>query len=449
MSRLFLRNCKRILTLDDAGDSRTPEILSGDIVIENGRFVRIGAAPGELEASRSQDKVLDASGLTALPGFVQAHVHLCQTPFRNTADDLSLLDWLRLRIWPGEASLTERGMKLAASLGAAEALLNGTTCVLDMASLRHARFVLEALGEAGLRGISGNCLMDDPEFCPPYLRAEGEAQLKETEELFAAWSGYDTGRLNVAVTPRFALSCTPDLMQKTVRLADRLGARLHTHASENKQEIELVRKKTGLGNLEYLEKIGFLSERTMLAHCVHLEDGDLERLARTITRVLHCPGANLKLGSGIAPVPDMMRNGITVALGSDGAPCNNSLDSFQEMRLAALQQKPFHGPEAMNAHEVLKMATREGAKALGLEAGIGALRPGMQADLILVDLEGIPNQPAEDPFAALVYSANSRDTRHVIVAGKILVQDGALRRGEPENWRAELQEILQRAKTFP
>lgn len=410
-------------------------ILSNvDVLIEGRDIARIGTIDA---AAHPDAEIVDAARLVVTPGLVQTHVHLCQTPFRNTADDTELMDWLSGYIWPGEAGLDRAQLKLAARIGLAELLRGGTTTILDMATIRHTDAIFEAMQEAGMRGFSGKCLMDDREICPPELVEDTAAALDETERLLADWHGKADGRLGVAITPRFAVSCTDDLMRKSIELARKHDLLIHTHASENKGEIELVRGKTGYGNLEYFEKIDLLSPRSCLAHCVHLEEGDLERLRDSEAKVLHCPASNLKLASGIAQIPYMLEQGVHVSIGADGAPCNNRLDAFAEMRLAALIHKPRYGPRAMPAEQVFRMMTVEGARALGLEQSIARIAPGFRADLICVDLEGYHNLPGGDPYAALVYSARADDVRHVIVDGRLRVRDGRLNYGSPGEWKRE------------
>jgi len=428
--KLCLKNCASVLTNSDDG----PEFLHGqDIIMENDRIHAIadtGKVPYE-------GPIVDCSGLTAIPGLVQTHIHLCQTPFRNTADDVELLDWLSGYIWPGESRLSFTELKLGARIGIAELLRGGTTTILDMATIRHTDAVFQALEEAGIRAISGKCLMDDTSICPPELVEDTASALAETEKLIENWHGKN-GLLDVAITPRFAVSCTTDLMRECARLSEKYSLLIHTHASENKKEIELVRNKTGYGNLEYLEKIGFLGPRTCIAHCVHMEDDDWKRIKASGSHVLHCPSSNLKLASGIAPVPRMLDEGISVSLGADGPPCNNLLDGFMEMRLAALIQKPFHGPTAMDARTVFRMATLHGARALGKDAG--RLESGRLADIALLDLGQFHHVPATHLYSTLVYATRASDVRHVVVGGSLRVQDGRLTYGDSQRWLKDFRE---------
>ena len=423
MKRILIRNLEHIVSMDDF---RT--VSAGSLLIEDGLIKAVGEVPGD----HAHDVVdVDGTGLTAIPGLIQTHIHLCQTAFRNTADDTELLDWLAQYIWPGEGALDARKLRLSADMGIAELLLGGTTCILDMATIRHTDSVFQAIADSGLRAISGKCLMDDRAICPPELVEDTDQALRETQELIEKWHGHDGGRIGFAVTPRFAVSCSDRLMKESVRLAEKHGLTLHTHASENRGEIEMVRRKTGKGNLRYLGDVGFLNARSCIAHCVHLEEGDMDLLVDSGAHVLHCPSSNLKLASGIAPIPDMLEAGVSVSLGADGAPCNNNLDAFQEMRLAALIQKPHYGPKSMPALSVLELATRNGARALGLADQIGQLRPGYRGDVALLDLRRPHSQPVADVYAAIVYAARASDVRHVFVSGEHLVRDGAMVRMDP------------------
>ena len=365
-----------------------------------------------------------------MPGFVQAHVHLCQTLLRNQADDLALLDWLRQRVWPYEAWLDANAMRAAADLGLAELVDGGTTALLDMGSVRHTDELFAAARAAGVRYTGGKCLMDLNEGGrgPAELFESADQALAETTALIERHHRSENGRLRYAVAPRFAVSCSDDLLKRAVVLACRADARIHTHASENKDEVAAVLARTGRRNIDYLSDLGVLGSQTAIAHCVHLVEHEVNLLWGTGTHVVHCPSSNLKLGSGIAPIPALLEQGINVALGADGAPCNNRLDIFREMHLASLVQKPIHGPKAMPAEAVLRMATIGGARALGLEDEIGSLEAGKKADIVVLDLDRPETQPEGDPYAAVVFSASPANVRHVLVDGVFLKRDGRLLR---------------------
>ena len=407
-------------------DDRVP-VLQGDVVIENGKLAQVGGSA----ASNMWDEMVDGSGLVAIPGLVQAHIHLTQTLFRNRADDLELMDWLRQRIWPFEAAHTEETSRASARLGLAELVNGGTTAILDMGTVRHHEAVFVAAEESGLRYTGGKAMMDvAADGVPANLREATQASLDESAALAARWHGKAGGRLRYAYAPRFVVTCTDELLRECAVRAKALGTPVHVHSSENRAEIELVRARTKHGNIEWLEQLGVLGAPAAVAHCVHLDEGDEGRLQRAGASAVHCPSSNLKLASGIAPVPRLLAAGVNVALGADGAPCNNNLDAFQEMRLAALLQKPVHGPRAMPAMSVLRLATRGGAKALGLENEIGSLETGKRADLALLDLAQLASAPWNDVVSAIVYAARPENVKHVLVDGVFLKRDFRLQRVE-------------------
>jgi cytosine/adenosine deaminase-related metal-dependent hydrolase len=409
---LLVRNAT-ILTMDDA-----LTVIEGDVFIDGGRIVRVGDA-GDARA----DRVINAGGNYLLPGFVQTHVHLCQTLFRGYADDLALLDWLKQRIWPMEAAHTPASLAAAARLAAAELLLGGTTSVLTMETVHDTDAVFEALAPMGLRAVVGKCMMDADAAVPARLLERTQASIDESLALAARWDGRAGGRLRAAFAPRFAVSCSRELLEAVGRLSHERGLLVHTHASENRDEIALVRERTGHANVAYFDRVGVASPHLCLAHCVWVDDGEQALLAAHDVKVLHCPGSNLKLASGIAPVTAMRARGISVSLGADGGACNNQLDMFAEMRLAAVLQAVTQGPGALTARDALVMATREGARAIGLADRIGSIEPGKRADLIVVDRDRPHLATAPDPFSALVYAARASDVRTTIVDGEVVVDD--------------------------
>jgi 5-methylthioadenosine/S-adenosylhomocysteine deaminase len=396
-------------------------IVHGDVLIRDGRIAEIGK-----RINAEADETIDARGCAVLPGFVQTHIHLCQTLFRGAADDLSLIDWLKKRVWPMEAAHTAESVRVSAQLGIAELVKGGTTCALTMETVRYTEEVLSIVKDSGFRATVGKCMMDKGDEVPPELQEETRASIDESIALIEKWNGEANGRIRCCFAPRFAISCTRELLTEVAELAKQHGVMIHTHASENKTECEIVESESGQRNIAYLNSLGVSGSHVVLAHCIHLDTEEMELLAQTKTNVAHCPSSNLKLGSGLARVAEMLVRKIPVSLGADGAACNNRLDMFTEMRSAALLQKLAHGPEMLPAKRVLQMATIDGARALGLESKIGSIEIGKRADMIVVDLEQLHSTPAPDVISALVYSAQPSDVRTTIIDGQVVMRDGQL-----------------------
>ena len=413
MSSLLVRG-GLIITMNDSFD-----VIDGDLSIRDGRIAAIGSS-----LHGHHDRVVDALGGFVLPGFVQTHLHLCQTLFRGYADDLPLMDWLRRRVWPLEAAHTPSTLRAATRLAAVELLASGTTTVLTMETVHDTDAVFEAIAETGLRATIGKCMMDSTAEAPRRLQEGTAASLDESLAIRRRWDGAAHGRLRAAFAPRFAVSCSRDLLEAVADLSATELAIVHTHASESREEVALVRSLSGgMDNVEYLASVNLASPRLCTAHCVWVDEREQALLAEHDVKVLHCPGSNLKLGSGLAPVAELRARGITVSLGADGAACNNRLDMFEEMRLAAVLQAVRRGPGAIPAPDVLWMATRSGARTLGLDAEIGSLEVGKRADVVVVDRDRPHLAPGPDPYSTLVYAARGSDVRTTIVDGELLVHD--------------------------
>jgi 5-methylthioadenosine/S-adenosylhomocysteine deaminase len=415
MSSLLVRSGV-ILTMNDRFD-----IVHGDVSIKDGRIAAIGSTIAD-----RHDRVVDARGGYVLPGLIQTHIHLCQTLFRGYADDLPLMDWLRSRVWPMEAAHTPDTLRAAARLATTELLASGTTAVLTMETVHDTDAVFEEVQKSGLRATIGKCMMDFDAQVPKRLQEQTRSSLDESVAIRKRWDGAAGGRLQAAFAPRFAISCSRELLEAVASLSSTQHALVHTHASEARDEIAIVQKMTGArSNIEYLAAVKLASPHLCAAHCVWVDDRDQQLLAEHDVKVMHCPGSNLKLGSGIAPVAEMRARGITVSLGADGAACNNRLDMFDEMRLAAVLQAMRKEPAVLPARDVLWMATRSGAKTLGLEREIGSLEVGKKADVIVVDRDRPHLAPGPDPYSTLVYAARGSDVRATIVDGELLVDDFA------------------------
>jgi 5-methylthioadenosine/S-adenosylhomocysteine deaminase len=297
-----------------------------------------------------------------------------------------------------------------------------------------------------MRYWGGNCLMDKKSTSGPLFR-ETQETLNYCNELAEEWHNR-TRLIQYAISPRFAISCSEKMLQSAVKFRKRYGVLLHTHASESRGEIEVVRQRTGLRNVEYLKKLGLLGEGTVIAHGIHLSESEIRALVATQTGVTHCPSSNLKLASGVARISYYLQKGMKVALGSDGAACNNSMDAFMEMRLAALLQKPLVGPTALPAKQAFELGTLGGAQVLGAQNEIGSLTVGKRADVVIVRRDHPGVATVADPYSALVYSCSGRDVRDVWIDGVCRVREGRHRVYDAKavigGAREELERLLSR-----
>ena len=438
---------KYIVTVDNED-----RILKNHFVeIENGRIERI-AKNDEHIFKKYKGDVYRFDELTLIPGFVQTHVHLCQTLFRGLADDLELLDWLQLKIFPFENAHNKNSLLASVRLGINELLLSGTTTLLDMGTLRHQNVVFEELKNSGMRAIAGKCLIDENDLFPEF-KSDTKSELNEIYELAKTYHNSANGKIKYGFAPRFVLSCSEELLKESFEMKkDFPGSLYHTHSSENKDEIAEVKRRHNKENIEYFDSIGVIDDHSVLAHCIHVNDKETKLLKKNEVRVAHCPSSNLKLGSGIANIPKYLDKGISVSLGADGAPCNNNLSIFNEMRLAALIQKPIHGSTVMDAKTVFKLATIEGAKALHLQNEIGSIEVGKKADLALLDLSTNVHsilESDESIYSDIVYSSSSDSVHSVMIEGewKVLNKKSLLYDQQELNQESkeELKRLLKRS----
>ena len=398
-------------------------VLVADILVDaNGRI----AALAEPSANTPAQQSIDASGLVVVPGLIQAHMHLCQTLFRGLAEDLSLLAWLRERIWPLEAAHDPESLFASARLGIAELLLGGTTAVLDMGTVHHTQALFEAAAETGIRYTGGKAMMDGGDGVPAGLLETTPVALRDSDQLARDWHEREGGRLRYAYSPRFVLTATYDLLRSVSARARADNMLVHTHASEQREETDLVRQRFGVSNIRLLANLGLADTNACFAHCVWPEPDEFDVLSSGGASVVHCPSCNMKLGSGAAPVAEYLERGVNVALGADGAASNNRLDGWEELRLAGLLGKFRSGPAALSAMEVFELATIAGARALGLDVDIGSIEVGKCADLAVLDLRRAHVVGPEDVYTRLVYSARASDVRLVTVGGKLVVDNGTL-----------------------
>ena len=420
-----------IVTMNDRFD-----IVNGDVSISGDRIAAIGP-----NLAQRHDRVIDARGGFVLPGLIQTHIHLCQTLFRGFADDLKLMDWLRTRVWPMEAAHNPSSLRAATRLATTELLASGTTAVLTMETVHDTDVVFEAAAESGIRATIGKCMMDFDSSVPARLQEQTRSSIDESVALQKRWDGASNGRLRTAFAPRFAVSCSRELLESVGELSRLHHTLVHTHASESRDEVAIVKKLSGgLTNIEYLVAVGLGTPHLCTAHCVWVDDDEQAIIAERDIKVMHCPGSNLKLGSGVAPVPEMLARGVTVSLGADGAACNNRLDMFEEMRLAGMLQAMRRTPGVLPARQLLAMATRGGARTLGLHDQIGSVEVGKKADLIIVDRDRPGLVPSPDAYSTLVYAASGADVRTTLVDGEVLVDDFQPVRVDPAQIAAEARE---------
>ena len=406
-------------------------VFAGDVLVRDGRVAAIGKDAGSHARERGIGRVIDASGCAVMPGIVQAHVHLCQVLFRGMADDLPLLEWLKKRIWPLEAAHDEKSARASAELGLLEMMRAGTTTILDMGTVHEHDAIFDACLRSGVRAIGGKTMMDTGDDVPARLRESTEASLRESDRLLRDWNGRE-GRIGYAYAPRFILSCSEALVRGAVERVREGGALFHSHVAEHPSERKAVYDALGDSDVNVLRTWGAAGPRTILAHGVQLTDDEARRVAHDETRIVHCPSANLKLGSGVARVADLDAMGVPLALGCDGAPCNNNLDPWQEMRHAALLAKIRTAPTALPAPRALRLATIDGARALGLDREIGSLEIGKRADVVVVRIDRAHEEPGGDVFSRLVYAAKSSDVVHVLVDGEHVVKHGEHARFDEE-----------------
>ena len=412
---------KQVVTADKNGNI----LRNVAVEIEGDKIISVRRV-NDSEIESFGGEILKNENLTLIPGFIQTHIHLCQTLFRGLADELDLLDWLQKRIFPYENSLDENSLRISVKLGLNELMRGGTTTLLDMGTLRYQDIIFDELINSGIRTFAGKCLIDVNDLYEPFSSSTNE-EIKTSHKLAEQFHNVEDGRIKYAFAPRFVLTCSEKLLKETREMMnDFPGSLFHSHASENETELAEVRKRYNKENIEYFHSINVIDDHSVLAHCIHVNENEINILKEKKVRVAHCPSSNLKLGSGVADIPKYMKKGISVSLGADGAPCNNSLSAFMEMRLAALIQKPIYGASVMDAETVFRLATIEGAKALHIDDETGSIEEGKKADLVLIDLDNpykIYSGEEENVYSNIVYSSSKEDIIYVMVNGEWVVKD--------------------------
>lgn len=408
MAKKIIRNA-RIITMNEAMEI----VRGGSMLIENGKIKTVCA--GEIRDDEAE--VTDAGGMIVMPGFINTHTHVPMTMLRGYADDLPLHEWLTGYIFPAEARMvTPEHVAVASRLAFVEMIKSGTTCFNDMYFFEDV--IAEEAKKAGIRGVMNESLIDFPtaSFKTP------EEGLARSEKLIRRWQG--DAIIHPSVTAHAPYTCSKETLLKAKRLADKYNTLLQIHVAETRKEVEDVTVQTGMPPVKYLHSIGLLDRNVIAAHCVWLTPEEIDIFAASGAAMGHCPKSNLKLASGIADTESYMEAGITVGIGTDGTASNNTLDMVEEMRFAALLPKVIrYNPEAVNARTALRMATINGARALGLGNVTGSLEAGKSADLIMIHAGASNMTPVYDEYSAVVYAMNSKNIYSSMVNGEWIMRD--------------------------
>jgi len=390
-------------------------IIIGCVIHIDGGIIVFAGASGDAPQNWLAEDTIDAGGMVAMPGFVNCHTHAAMTLLRSYADDLPLMQWLEQRIWPLEEKLTGEDVYWGSMLCILELLKSGTTCFADMYFFMDD--VARAVAQSGIRASLSRGMVG--------VNPNAQSALVETEQFIKKWNGAADGRISTMVGPHAPYTCPPDYLKKVLAIAEKYSTGVHIHLAETRVEFDDINKQYRKTPTEYLNDCGVLDFKVLAAHCVHVTENDIKILQEKNVGVAHNPESNMKLASGIAPVAEMLAQGVTVGIGTDGAASNNNLDMLEEMRSAALLQKVGTGdPTVIPSYQALEMATANGGKVLGLD--IGMLRQGYKADIILIDFEKPHLYPKHDLIAHTVYAAQSSDVDTVIVDGAVLMRNRKL-----------------------
>jgi cytosine/adenosine deaminase-related metal-dependent hydrolase len=416
-----------IITLD----SRRRIIRDGAILLEDGLIKQVGRLT-DIKPPRQTEFEINAHGMAVLPGLVDAHVHLAQALIRGCADDTSLIDWLQKFVWPLQGNFDAQDGQASAELCMLEMIKSGTTTFLE--SLLHSRYGFDGISESversGMRGVLSKTVMSLPGYgsersiMHPGMVEDGEKCLREVESHFRRWNRKADDRIRVWYGARSLGGCTPEVYRQIAVNANRLGTGVTMHLSEVQEDVQYAKKEFGKLPAEFMDEVGLLGSNVVFAHGVCLTENEWSILGRRGAHVAHCPSSNMKLASGIARVPEMVKAGVNVGLGCDGGPSNNCYDMIREMKAASLLQKASTmDPLAMNAMSVLEMATIRGASALGLQSQVGSIEVGKKGDLIVVNLKKPHLTPTFDTASSIVYAAMGSDVETCIVDGKIVMEN--------------------------
>lgn len=436
---LLIKGCT-ILPMT-ASESDPCKYFVGNIGIADGKILFADAEPASVDRFRARSheplEEIEGEGMVALPGFINLHNHVSMSLMRSYADDMPLMPWLNDKIWPFEAKLNGEDIYLGTKLGIAEMLLGGTTTFVDM--YWHSDRVADAVSEMGIRGV----------VCPTFVGANYDNFEPEAIRMAEKY-GSKKGRIQIMLAPHAAYTCPPDTLKKALKIADRYGLGIQIHVSETLDEQRMIREQYGKTPVAHLRDVGLFERPVLAAHCVYVDEADMEIMARCGVSVAHNPQSNMKLASGIAPVSRMLEAGINVGIGTDGPSSNNDLDMWEELRTASLLQKVATlNPCVLTAYQTLRMATVHGAKAIGREGELGVIAPGALADLMLVDMRRPHLSPQNDLIANLVYCGKASDVDTVIVDGQVVVKEHQLLTADVQTLCREAGERVDEIKKRP
>lgn len=400
-------------------DERRRVIEDGALAVVRGKIVAVGTRR-EIERRfrvAPRGELINARGRVVMPGLVNGHTHVPMTLFRGLADDLELMEWLTKYIFPAEAkNVTEEFVRAGTQLGLAEMIRGGTTTYCDMYYFEDA--IADETARAGVRGVLGETVIDFP-VADNKTWAEA---MSYTERFIRKWRNHPL--ITPAIAPHAPYTVSEEHLREAHALAERLDAPIVMHISETRKEVEDITKQKGLPPVEYLERINFLGPRVVAAHTVHLNEREIEILKDRKVGSVHNPESNMKLASGVAPVPRLIAADVAVGLGTDGAASNNDLSMWDAMDFAAkLHKLSTNDPRALSAEETLRLATIGGARALHMEKEIGSLEEGKRADVIVVDVDSLHQTPLFNVFSHLVYATKASDVRTVVIEGRVVMRD--------------------------
>lgn len=423
---ILIKNAS-ILTMN--GENKV--LKNASIAVENDRIKYIGEVPKDFNA----DKVIDGAKKFVMPGIINAHTHMAMSLFRNYADDLPLWEWLSEKIWPIEDKLTGEDVYWGTMLSIIESIKSGVTCFNDMYFFMDD--TAKAVLETGIRArLAWGMVGED---------AEDNSRFDLTKRFYNDWQGKGDGRITVMAGPHAPYTCSADYLKRVGKFAKEMNFGIHIHLSESKKETQDNYDKFGKSPIKHANDMGIFDVPAVAAHCVHLSDEDIDILAEKGVSVVYNPGSNLKLGNGFAPVIKLMGKGVNVALGTDGSSSNNNVNMFEEINLAAIVNKGVNNePTCIPAMTALEMATKNGAKALGLDKEIGSLEVGKKADMIIIDLNKPHFYPLHDVVAAMVYTAQASDVETVIINGKIIMENYSMKTIDVEKVYENLEKSIDR-----